>query len=307
MIREALSSVARNEALGGLISRAPIARDVVKRVIAGESVDDALAVAGELADRGFWASLERAAPTVDADDVAVSVFDDYAALVEAVASAGLGGVCEVSVFPESLGVMPGPGDDHARERLFELARLASERSVPLMVGMGPAGDADLTITWVEALHAAGTPVGVTLPAVLRRTAADCERFADRRVRLVKGGHRGASAVAYSHPIEIDKSFIRCAKTLLRGAGEPSFATHDPRLIEILESLTARYERPRQSYEFAFFMGRQEAAQERLLAAGERVRVYVPYGPDWFERLVGGLAEQPSSIAAALRSLLPGSS
>ncbi|MCX6433450.1 MAG: proline dehydrogenase family protein [Actinobacteria bacterium] len=270
----------------------------MKRVVAGESVDDALAVASELADRGFCLSLERAAPTVTSDEVAAAVTGDYAALIEAVASAGLGGVCEVSVFPESLGVMPDSGEAGARQRLFELTRLATDRSVALMVGMGPAGDVDQTITWVDDLHAAGMPVGVTLPAVLRRTAADCERFAGRRVRLVKGGHRGTAAVAYAHPIEIDKSFVRCAKTLLRGGGEPSFATHDPR---------ARYGRPRHSYEFAFFMGRQEAAQERLLAAGERVRIYVPYGPDWFERLVGGLAEQPSSISAALRSLLPGSS
>ncbi len=307
MIREALSSIARNESVAGLISRAPIARDVVKRVVAGESVEDALTVAGELADRGFWASLERAAPTVTSDEVAAAVTGDYAALIEAVASAGLSGVCEVSVFPESLGVMPGSGEAGARQRLFELTRLATDRSVALMVGMGPAGDADQTIAWVDDLHAAGMPVGLTLPAVLRRTAADCERLAGRRVRLVKGGHRGTAAVAYAQPIEIDKSFVRCAKTLLRGGGEPSFATHDPRLIDILETLVARYERPRHSYEFAFFMGRQEAAQERLLAAGERVRVYVPYGPDWFERLVGGLAEQPSSITAALRSLLPGSS
>ena len=95
--------------------------------------------------------------------------------------------------------------------------------------------------------------------------------------------------------------------LLAGSGDASFATHDARLIEILESLVGRYGRIRHSYEFALFMGRQEGAQERLLEAGERVRVYVPYGPDWFERLVGGLAEQPGTITAALRSLLPGAS
>ena len=145
----------------------------------------------------------------------------------------------------------------------------------------------------------------SLPAALRRTEADCARLAHRRIRLVKGAYRGDPGAAHSQPIEIDKAFVRCAKRLLAGDGEPSFATHDSRLVEIVQSLSRRYERPRHTYEFAFFMGRQEGAQERLLADGERVRVYIPYGPDWFERLVGGLAEQPSSIAAAMRSLLPG--
>ena len=77
-------------------------------------------------------------------------------------------------------------------------------------------------------------------------------------------------------------------------------------MEIVESLAERYGRPQQTYEYAFYMGRLEGTQQRLLDRGERVRVYVPYGPDWFERLVGGLAEQPSTVAAALRSLLPGS-
>jgi proline dehydrogenase len=104
---------------------------------------------------------------------------------------------------------------------------------------------------------------------------------------------------------VDKAYVRCARTLLKGSGEPSFATHDPRLIEVIEGLAARYERRPRSFEFAFYMGRLEVAQERLAASGHRVRVYVPYGPDWFARLVGGLAEQPSTIAAAVRSLLPG--
>jgi proline dehydrogenase len=307
VIRAALSSIARNESLGGLISRAPVARDVFKRVVGGESADEALVVVGALADRGFWVSLERAAPSVDTAAAADEVLSGYVALVDLIDEAGLAQACEVAVFAQSLGMRPG-GDgsgDGARERLTALAEHAAERDVSMMVGMGPPEHVDSTIDWVDGMHAAGLDVGLTIASVLRRSEADCERFADARVRLVKGVHR-TDIAAHSQPLEIDKAFVRCAKTLLRGKGNPSFATHDPRLLEILQSLVARYERPVHTYEFAFFMGRQEGAQERLLAAGERVRVYVPYGPEWFERLVGGLAEQPSSIVAAVRSLLPGS-
>ena len=302
MIRDALASLARQETLGDLISRAPLAGDVIRRVVGGDSVDDAMAVASELADRGRWVSLERAAPHVDTEAAADGVLADSLTLVDRLAQAGLGGVGEVSVFPESL---TSGSPDSARGRLGALCEHATRAHVVVMVGMGPAAHVDATLDSVTAMQDAGLLVGATVQASLKRSEVDCHRLADRRVRLVKGGRRAAPEIAHEQPAETDKAYIRCAKTLLRGAGTPSFATHDPRMIEILESLTRRLDRPRQTYEYAFDLGRQEAAQERLGAAGERVRVYVPYGPQWFERLVGGLAEQPSSISAAVRSLLPG--
>jgi proline dehydrogenase len=300
VIRGALSAVARNESIGGILSRAPIARDVVKRVVGGETVESALSGAAR-------SRLERAAPAVTSDAGAAEVTEEYRSLVDSVAASGLADVVEVTVFTEALGLLPGAGPEAARTRLVDLADHATGRRVGLMVGMGPVDDADTTLAMVDELHASGLAVGITLPAALRRTQADCVRLADRRVRLVKGSRKGEPSVAYEQPFEIDKAFVRCAKALLQGTGDASFATHDPRLIEIVESLVVRYGRAPHSYEFALFMGRQEGAQERLLEAGERVRVYVPYGPDWFERLVGGLAEQPGTITAALRSLLPGAS
>ena len=306
MIREALAAVARNESVGGFLGRAPIAKDVVKRVVGGETAESALAVAAGLADRGLFVSLERATPRLTEPDDADAVAAEYAALVDGIASSGLAGVCEVAVLPEALGLMVDADPMSALLRGTRLAAHAQEQGVALMLGMGPATDTTVSLMWADQFHADGLQVGVTLPAALRRTEADCGRLAGRRVRVVKGVRGGDPALVFGQPIEIDKAFVRCAKVLLRGDGDPSFATHDPRLIEIVQSLVGRYGRPRQSYEFALFMGRLEGAQERLLAEGERVRVYVPYGPEWFERLVAGLAEQPSTVAAALRSMLPGS-
>lgn len=307
MIRGALSAVARNESLGGLLSRAPIARDVVKRVVGGDTVESALGVAADLADRGFVVSLERAAPAVTTDAEAASVTEEYRSLVDAVTASGLAQVIEVTVFADALGLLPAADPAVADRRLADLAHHARSRGVALMVGTGPVDVSATTLAMVDELHAKGFDVGVTLPAAARRAEAECVRLADRRVRLIKGSRKGDPATSYGQPYEIDKAYVRCAKALLKGSGDASFATHDARLIEILESLVGRYGRARHSYEFAMFLGRQEGAQERLLAAGERVRVYVPYGPDWFERLVGGLAEEPGTVTAALRSLLPGAS
>jgi proline dehydrogenase len=304
VIREALSAVARNESLGGVLGRTPIARDVVKRLVGGDDIDSVIEVAEGLADRGFNVSIERSVPGEVGEGVPDQVAEEYAGLVVALSEAGIAPASELAVVPEALGA--ADPDGLAERRLRDLAEQCARAGVALVIGFGPGTDAEVSLGWAERLHADGLDVGVTLPAALRRTEADCERLSGRRVRLVKGGRGGAAPVAHGQPIEIDKAFVRCAKSLLAGTGEPSFATHDNRIVEVLESLATRYRRPRHSYEFAFFMGRQEGTQERLLAAGECVRVYVPYGPEWFSRLVGGLAEQPSSITAAVRSLLPGS-
>ena len=94
--------------------------------------------------------------------------------------------------------------------------------------------------------------------------------------------------------------------LARGdAVQPSFATHDGRLIDIIQTLAGRYHRDRLQMEFALYLGRSGGTQQRLVDAGEQVRVYVPFGPQWFGRLVGGLDDRPAGLGAAVRSLLPG--
>lgn len=302
MIREAFTALARNPSVAGALARTPVARDVVARVVGGEDLDDVMPLASDLVDRGFHVALERVAPGVASSVEADEATAGYAALVDAVASEGLAGAAEVAVFTESLG--QGVVGGRPWEQLDALADLAHRRGVTLQLGAGPLADIGQTLAWAADLRARGDDVGVTLPAILRASEGLAPALSEQRVRLVKGAHADG-AVAYRQPIETDKAFVRITKILLRGSGQPSFATHDPRLIEIVESLARRYDRPRQSYEFAFYLGRQVLEQERLLREGERVRIYVPYGHRWLERLVAGLAEQPGGVAGALRSLLPG--
>lgn len=304
MIREALASVARNESLGSVIGRTPVARDLVSRVVGGEDLQEVLPLVADLADRGYHVSLERVAPNVQSRGEAQEAARGYDEVINAVAEAGLAGAAEIVVFAESLGQALDRGADEAHQRLDSLAALGQATGVPLRLGIGEPRYLAQALDWADPLLARGDDLGVTLPAILRSTEAECARLADHHVRLVKGA-RGDGAETYRQPIETDKAFVRCAKILLQGDGEPSFATHDTRLIEIVEALAARYGREPHTYEYAFYLGRQTGQQERLLAQGERVRIYVPFGPQWFERLVGGLAEQPGGIAGALRSLLPG--
>lgn len=305
MIREALAGLARNESVGNVLVRTPVARDAVARLVAGEQVSDAVATAARLADDGYWTALERTTAPEPTPAEAEQSAEAYDELVDAIGTADLAASCEVAVLPEAVGALHDPTG--TRDRIAALAERGRDRGVEVRLGFGPTTDIDATLDLARSLWSDGLDVGVTLPAAWRRTETECDRLGDRRIRLVKGTGRTSSPAVHHQPIEIDKAFVRCARRLLRGSGTPSFATHDPRLVDIVEELVARSGRPRSTYEFTFFMGRQEGTQRRLAETGEQVRIYVPYGPQWFERLVAGLAEQPSSLASAVRSLLPGSS
>ena len=104
-------------------------------------------------------------------------------------------------------------------------------------------------------------------------------------------------------IDIDKSYVRCLKVLLAGQGYPMIATHDPRMVEIASSLASRYGRAKGSYEFQMLYGIRPEEQKRLANAGEKVRVYLPYGDEWYGYLMRRLAERPQTLSFFVRSLI----
>jgi len=145
-------------------------------------------------------------------------------------------------------------------------------------------------------------LGSVLQAALRRTEADARELAAPgvRVRLCKGAYAEPASEAYDVRHDIDKSFARCLRILMAGPGYPMIATHDPRLIAITRSLGMA--RPAGSFEYQMLYGVRPDEQRRLAASGAKVRVYVPYGGDWYPYLVRRLAERPANLALFLRSL-----
>jgi proline dehydrogenase len=300
-LRSVVAGIASNDRLGPLLASTGIGRGLVQRVAGGEAPGDAMASIHDLADSGRFVSLERhwgAASSADLD----SVVADYESIIELLGAAGIGSIAEINVPSAFLTVPRGP------EALNEVCAIARDAGVGILVTTGASGEIDACIAAVRRQRAIGRDVGIGLQTSLRRTERDCAEMGGR-VRLVKEGTAAAPAESgrFDHSVEVDKSFVRCAKVLLaRGeAVEPSFATHDPRLVEIVQALAGRYQREPRSYEFAMYLGRAEHLQQRLVDAGEHVRVFVPFGPEWFGRLVGGLAKRPSGLASAVRVLLPG--
>lgn len=296
LVRDVFSGIARNDTLGPIVAGSPLGRGLVERIAGGDGPQEVMAAVEELTDSGRFVALERA---WSAQDDPATVIADYEAVVALLSASGLGSVAEVVVSAALLELPRG------LEAYAELCAQAQDCRVAVMLAPQDDEQAEGAIAAVVRQQALGRDAGIVLPAALRRTERDCAELSGR-VRIVKGT-AAHDPRRFGHALEVDKSFIRCAKALLaRGdAVQPSFATHDGRLIEIIQTLAGRYRRDPLQMEFALYLGRSGGTQQRLVDAGEQVRVYVPFGPQWFGRLVGGLDDRPAGIGATVRSLLPG--
>ena len=123
------------------------------------------------------------------------------------------------------------------------------------------------------------------------------------MRLCKGAYDEPESVAYQSNRDVDASYVRCLKVLMAGAGYPMVASHDPRLVAIANTLVVRNHREKGSYEYQMLYGIRPDEQRRLAAQGEKVRVYVPYGDQWYGYLMRRMAERPANTAFFVRSLL----
>jgi proline dehydrogenase len=158
---------------------------------------------------------------------------------------------------------------------------------------------------VRELRADFPEVGAVLQAMLHRTEADCRDLAGpgSRVRLCKGAYAEPSSVAHQDDADVDRAYVRCLKVLMAGQGLPMVATHDQRLIDIARYLAGSHGRGLDGYELQMLYGVRPRAQSELAAEGHRMRVYLPYGTEWFGYFMRRLAERPANLAFFARSLL----
>jgi proline dehydrogenase len=302
MLRQVILAASRNRAVKKVVAGAPISRSVVKRFVAGETVDDAVAATKQLVDSGLTVSLDHLGEdTLDAGQADATV-KAYLVLLERLAAAGLtaGGRAEVSVKLTAVGqaIDEGMALDNAR-RICEGARTASTN---VTLDMEDHTTTDSTLSILRELRLDFPDTGAVLQSYLRRTEADCRdlAYAGSRVRLCKGAYKEPESVAYQSDQDVDRSYIRCLKLLMTGPGYPMVATHDPRLVAIADDLAK--DRPAGTYEYQMLYGVRPAEQRRLADAGETVRVYVPYGDQWYGYLMRRLAERPANVSFFLRAL-----
>ncbi len=285
-----------------VVENAPVSKQVVHRFVPGASLDDAVRATAELITSGRAVSIDYLGEdTLDAAQARATA-DAYVALLARLGDAGLtrDGRTEVSVKLSAVG--QAFDETMALDQAARICQAARQAGTTVTLDMEDHTTTDSTLGILGKLRQDFPDTGAVLQAYLRRTEADCADLATQgsRVRLCKGAYKEPASVAFQGKRDVDRSYVRCLKVLMAGSGYPMLATHDPRLIKIAGELGKT--RAKGSYEYQMLYGIRPGEQERLAAAGETVRVYLPYGDEWYGYFMRRLAERPANVTFFLRSL-----
>jgi proline dehydrogenase len=303
MLRSVFLAAAASPRLERLVESAPLAKSVVRRFVAGSGADDALRASRELADDGLAVSLDYLGEDTLTAAQAVATRDQYVSLLGRLRDAGLTPATEVSVKLSALGQKFD--DKLAYVHAHAICVAAAEAGTSVTLDAEDHTTTDSTLEILGRLRKDFPVTGAVLQAYLRRTEGDCRELAaaGSRVRLCKGAYAEPESVAFPSALEVDKSYVRCLNILMSGAGYPMVATHDPRLIAIAEDRARWFDRSASEYEFQMLYGVRPDEQARLAANGQTVRVYVPFGDQWYGYLMRRLAERPANVAFFGRALI----
>jgi len=296
-------AAAANPLARRLVATSPISRGLVQRFVAGETTEQAVDATAALVADGLAVTLDHLGESVGDESGADGAVRAYVELLDRLHETGLAGRAEVSVKLSALGQQLDEG--LAARNASRICAAAHRVGTTVTLDAEDHTTTDSTLSVLAELRRQWPATGAVLQAQLRRTLDDCRALAVRgsRVRLCKGAYAEPAGVAYRNAHEVARSFVRCANVLLAGPGYPLFATHDPRLVAVVGARADWYGREPGSFEYQMLYGIRPGEQRRLAAAGDLVRVYLPYGSDWYAYLVRRIAERPANAAFALRALV----
>lgn len=302
MLRSLLISLSQNSTMRGLMERSAPGQKLSSRFVAGLTVEDALRVTRDLNGQGFAVTADALGESVRSEGEAVAAAEIYHRLLDGIAAGGMNANVSVKltgvgmdISPELAERMTGAIVEHAA-RLGNFVRIDMEGS--------PYTEATIALT--ERLHAAsGGAVGTVLQAYLYRTAEDTARLLSQgiRIRLCKGAYKEPSELAYPEKSDVDKNYVRLMQTMLLSGVFCGIATHDPAMIDATERFAAENGVERSAFEFQMLYGVKRELQRELLKRGYRVRIYLPFGTDWYPYFMRRLAERPANVLFLLRNLV----
>ena len=277
-----------------------LARRLATRFVAGETLDDALRVAGKLNREGITVTLDHLGESVTSLEEAASARDVYLRTLDAVHSAGIQG--NVSLKLTQFGL-----DMSLQECLAnvdQLARRARELGSFVRIDMESSEYTDRTLEVVHELFTRHQSVGVVIQAYLRRSRADVEKLnaSGIRVRLCKGAYLEPPSAAFPAKRDVDRSYIELTELLLEKGAYPAIATHDEAIIDHVRRFAAARKIAPDTFEFQMLYGIRRDLQRKLVADGWRLRLYVPFGRAWYPYYMRRLAERPANVFFILRNL-----
>ncbi|MGV3519161.1 proline dehydrogenase family protein [Luteitalea sp.] len=277
-------------------------RGFARRFVAGETIDEAIAAARAVEAQGLVQTLDLLGESVATVEEAGAATNAYLAMLPRIAAAGIGR--NISIKLTQLGL--DLSLEEAGGNLRRILTLAREQGFFVRVDMESSAYVDATLTLVEQAWREGhTNVGVVLQSALKRSEADLDRVLalGARVRLVKGAYKEPASVAYQSKAEVDAAYVRLLERLLPHGQFPAIATHDPVMIAHARRIAAAAGLAASAFEYQMLYGVRRDLQASLAREGFGVRVYIPYGREWFPYFMRRLGERPANVAFVLKSLV----
>jgi proline dehydrogenase len=302
-MRQGLLWLSEQRRVFDFVRRNRLARKFASRFVAGETIDQAVAAAGELAQRGITASLDLLGESVTVEAEAVAARDQYLQMLDQLAQAGR--EVNVSVKLTQMGLDIGEELCHDNMRRILDKAKALRGFVRLDMESSQYTQKTLDFFTNKLYQDYREHCGVVIQSALRRSEQDVERLIalQARVRLCKGAYLEPASVAFADKKDVDRSYVRLMERLLQQGNYPGIATHDERILEQARSFVARERIGPERFEFQMLYGVRRDLQTRLKQAGFNMRVYIPFGTQWYPYLMRRLAERPANIAFILGNLV----
>jgi len=283
-----------------LALRTPFVKRVALRFVAGTTLDEAVAAVRAVNERGASATLDVLGESVHDRATADSAAAAYVRTLDRIAAEGLDANVSLKLTQMGLDL----GVDACVAVLQPVVEAGKRHGIFVRIDMEGSPYTDRTLEVVGRLRADGHDVGPVIQSYLRRSRADAAALAANcvRTRVCKGAYAEPESIAFHVRAEINRSYVECCTTLLDADAYPGVATHDPEMIDAIKGDAREHDISADRYEFQLLYGIRRDLQDQLLADGYRLRVYVPYGTEWWPYFMRRMAERPANVMFLVRSI-----
>jgi proline dehydrogenase len=304
MLRQSLLWLSQRNGIFSFIRSNPLARRFASRFVAGETIEEGVAAAVELHQRGITSSLDLLGESVTQPVEATAAKDEYLAMLDRMAAAR---PIEVNVSVKLTQMGFDIDEALCRRNMAEILEKARALGGFVRLDMESSAYTQRTLDFFsrQLFPEFGAHCGVVIQSCLRRSEADIDTLIGMkaRVRLCKGAYLEPPSVAFPDKADVDRSYVRLLEKLLLGGNYPGIATHDERIIAHARKFAQRQGIGNDRFEFQMLYGVRRDLQEELRRSGHRMRVYIPFGTQWYPYLMRRLAERPANIAFMMGNVM----
>jgi len=300
MIRATLIALSQNRAAKRFVLSNSLARRTARRFVAGEELNDALAAARASNEAGLKATLDFLGENVASREDALRARDMYFGVFDRIAREKLD--ANVSLKLTQLGL--DFGADFCLEQMLPIVKHAESLGNFVRIDMEGSAYTQRTIDIAGTLRGQSPAVGTVIQAYLHRSEQDVRSLAAMgcRIRLCKGAYLEPPEIAFAEKKDVDANYVKLMQILLPSGVYHGIATHDPKMIDATKGFAAEHSIAKDKFEFQMLYGIRPGLQRQLIGEGYRMRVYIPYGRDWFPYFMRRLAERPANLMFIVRNL-----